>query len=203
MNIPGQIDLIAELAKITEKKPESNISEAQVIGEQKNDKPKINPSDFDYDKINEIAQEPAIKAEQIQEKPATPPPTFEQYKDEARALVGFISGMSCLFLPTLYRRKLLSKDEYIKGKTLLKRIKRDKNAETEFSSDEWDIYEKLLMLDEYEDSLPLDEKETETIAQPLAECMQKWGKKTSPEMRLLFAFGTVFIPRSLVLFGRY
>lgn len=200
MKIPGEVDLLQQLSEITEKKPETNITEAEII--QEPEKAKINPDDFDYNNINDVGKEPIPSAEPIEVNPIEPPPTFEQFKDEARALVGFFGGISCMFLPTLYRNKLLSKEEYILAKQLLKRIKKDRNAETAFSPKEWDIYEKILQLEEYEETLPLSEKETESIAQPLAELMQKYGKKTSPEMRLLFAIGTVYIPRTLVLIGR-
>ncbi len=201
MNIPGK-DLISQLEEITARKPEANVNfeDIEIIEEKKAE---VNPDDFDYNSLNNLSMDSeTAAAEAIPARPELPPPTFQEYKEEAIQLIGFFNGLSCLILPGLYRRKLLSRDEYIRAKTLLKRIKRDKDAETSFTPEEFEIYEKLLQIDEYEETLSFSEKETEMIAQPLAELMQKYARKTSPEARLIFALGTVLIPRSLVFFAK-
>lgn len=201
MKIPGQTDLLQKLAEITEKKPEVNngISEAEIITEEK---PKVNPDDFDYSSLNNISAD-ALPAEPQPQEPAPEPEkpvSFEEYKSEALAMVRVFDGLiSSPVLAWLYRRKLLTFDEYQSAKDLMKRVRRNKDAETSFTEAEFDIYQKILDLEDFKETLPIDEKEEEQLAQPLAELMQKWGKKTSPEGRLAFAILSIYGLKAMVL----
>ena len=206
MVIPGkekqnEVDLIKEFIKITDRKPEVNQVEPEVIEIQ--EKPKVNQDDFDYTKINDIGNDTVsepVKTE-IEEEVIEIVP-FEVYKTEALGLISFVSTLSVLFLPTLLRRKLLTKEEYIIAKRLRKKLKKDGNAETSFTEEEFTIYEKLLELDEYEENVALTDKEMELIAQPLAEVNQKYKKRITPETRLAGAIFTVFVPKTLQFIRR-
>ena len=202
MKIPGQTNLLEKLAEITEKKPETNnygISEAEIIIEEK---PKPNPDDFDYSSLNNISADAPPAEPQTQETSPEPekPISFEEYKSEALAMVRVFDGLiSSPILAYLYRRKLLTFDEYQTAKDLMKRVRRNKDAETSFTEAEFDIYQKILDLEDFKETLPIDEKEEEQLAQPLAELMQKWGKKTSPEGRLAFAILSIYGLKAMAL----
>jgi hypothetical protein len=201
MKIPGYLNLVEKLAEITEKKPEvSAISDIEIIQEEK---PKPNPDDFDYSNLNnisDIAPEPTEPIQQPDPAELEKPVSFAEYKEEALAMVRVFDGLiSSPILAYLYRRKLMSYDEYMTAKDLMKRIRRNKDAETSFTEAEFDLYQKLLDLDDFKETLPIDEKEEEQLAQPLAELMQKWGKKTSPEGRLAFAILSIYGLKAMVL----
>ena len=200
MNIPGQIDVIKELARPTEKKVDFNFAEEIKVEAEK---PKVNPSDFDYTKINEIGlnKDPIIIETEKPAEPVKPVKTFEQFKEEAINLTIMLTSLADMGLVKWYRKKLITKDEYILAKRLMRKVKANSINKEDFTPDENELYFTLLEINDFEEEQKTTDAQIELIAQPAAELMQKWNKSTSPEMRLGGAILSVYLTKLMVVIG--
>ncbi len=190
---PSNDDIFALLGEATAPKQ----STAQIIEDLEQQQPEIHVNSEDFqpeEPVNPISDE---------QPPIQPPKPLSYYKAEAEAIIHFIDGISKAYLPTLYRKKLFTLDEYNEAKALVQRVwDRKDNVIADFTDREQYLYEKMQQLEGQVNDIPLSQAEKDIIIEPLAEVLQKHGGQTSPEGRLAFACLTVLGLRILPILSR-
>lgn len=186
-------DLASELKKQTR-----IIQEDTVETFEESKTPEFDASDFDFSKISENSE--SSKIDEKEQEPTPEPVSLDQLRKEAAATIEFLGNLGSLLLPVMYRKELFSKEEYDRAKVLIDKYSGKSDSDETLSEPDKIIYRKMLDYKIQVDSIPFSDEEIRLCSEPLAEIMQKYKKRASPELRLLFAFGTVMVPRFFPFF---
>jgi hypothetical protein len=193
MKFPGtDDDLIARLSSPPQMKAEIGSAFNPVFEE--NIPEPVSPKFDDFEPVPqsepELEPEPAPRPE-----PSKP---YSYYLNEAKGIVGFLDGISSIFLPVQYKKRLIGEENLKKSQELSDSVKQGKNL-NDFTEAERDLLNRYLKVDELIKSIPFQEDEKQMLIPPMAELMEKYSTAVGPEWRLMFAVGAVSFPRLLPL----
>lgn len=182
-------DLLQELGKETEVKTPNPEIQAEMSA------PAFDPNA--QPPVNEVipeavqgAQAPPVEPEEM----PIPP------KESAKLFIEMLNGISTLFLPGIFKKKLTTP----KQKEILEKLEasgKDDEFLQEYSEEEQRAaLKKRDLIREAIRGVPFTEEEKTFLEDPLAKVIEKHGMKTSPEVMLVIALLTVAMPRVAVLF---
>lgn len=194
MKFPGSDDdLIARLSSPPQMKTEVGTAFNPVADEFEPEPVPVRTDDFE--------PEPQPEPEAVPHKP-TPEPEpkrpFSYYENEARGMVGFLDGISSMFLPGMYKKRLIGEENLKRAEILNDSIQNGKSL-NDCSVDERVLIDQFIKVHELIKNVPLQSEEKQMLIPPLAELMQKYSTSVGPEWRLVFAAGAISIPRMIPL----
>ena len=142
--------------------------------------------------------EPEIKPEPTPEiETENKPLTRAACKTSANGIVDLIDGTASLMLPSIYKKRLFgTKQKFNEAKALSRKSRNNIQTVDEVEQALIDKYHDYI---DYVDDLPIDGDEKELISKPLADVLFKHQKTASPEMMLVIAVATVYLPKTLPL----
>lgn len=197
MNFPGNDDdLIKRLVLQTEIKSEKiqvgtddNYQEQETVFQTEDFEPE--PKPFLNEPDPGSREHEAVKLEPEIKKP------LSYYENEARGIVGFIDGISTIFLPGIYKKRLIGTENLKRGEELEQAIRDGK--QNELSEDDRVLMQLFVEVEKLIKEIPFKPEEKEMIIGPMSEVMQKYATTIGPEWRLAFAVGAVSFPRLIPL----
>ncbi|MCX6250719.1 MAG: hypothetical protein NTX61_08205 [Bacteroidetes bacterium] len=166
----------------------------QELAEVTADKPKPEPF-----RVIEPEPEPGTISDPeppIKEITADPESLFS-FKEQAKLYVQFADGIQALYLPRLYRKRHFAPGEFERQKELRTLIASGTQPEPK----EAELIDRINEFNKYMNALPLDAKEEDILARPLAAVLQKYQHAPGPESALILAAFTVFAPRIFPAMG--
>ncbi len=95
-------------------------------------------------------------------------------------------------MPALAKKTTFTVDEKKALKSVRRKWKFDKNS---LSPDEKLLFEKWVLLKEFEDELPFSDKEIKFLVNPLAKLLEQQQAEMKPGQALIVAAATVTLPR--------
>lgn len=179
------IDILAELSKATEYKPENKTVDTELITEDTH-------SENDF--------EPAPIAEKADDS--------EDEEISVEDLTDLIISMSEMVVegmfPPLYRTTIDKEDLQTMNelKRIYRQAKDNKKKELVFTERQQQVMEVFLDYDDYVENLPFTAKETKKLRKPLEKVLAKVNFKASPESALMATAAMILLPRSLPIAGR-
>jgi hypothetical protein len=197
MKFPGtNEDLISRLTHKPEMKAEvaSAFNPTQIENEPEPPEAKIETNDFDPDPAEvKIETDPEPKPE-IKTEPVKP---YSYYEREAKGIIGFLDGISTIFLPGVYKKRLITDEGIKRGEEIEDLIKDGKRDE--LSAEDIRLMDHFIKVQAAIKEIPFKPEEKEMLIGPMAEVMQKYATALGPEWRLVFAVGAVSFPRLIPL----
>jgi hypothetical protein len=154
------------------------------------------PPDFDQEKIKELDPDPEPEPEEIEtfskdDPPAKKEKPFMPYDEQAEMLVTAFDSIQQISLPYLAKKQNFTAEERKKVKIVIKK----RRSGTALEPEEKLLFEKWIMIKDFEDELPFSEKETKFLINPLAKILEHSHSKLSPGYALIAAAATVTLPR--------
>lgn len=185
-SLTNEIDLLSELKKATEDRSES----------VKIDIPKNISESENAIVLEPLPIETAGKENIANEETENVIPA----KDFADIIINGVDALQTKFLPSLYEKQILKREDLNKVKLILTRIDAQRKNQT-LDLTETDLYllNKADEIAEYAKTLPLTTEEKNNIRKPLIHVLSNVNFKTSPETALITAALMVFLPRLLPL----
>lgn len=169
-------DLLNEVRQSTPRKEFSQQQQAEI------------PPDFDKNKIEEERK----AAEPEPEKPTEPQKPFMPYEEQAEMIVCAFDGIQQIAMPAIAKRQAFNREERKALKLVIKKRKIDAKSLT---PEEILIFEKWVMIKEFEDDLEFSEKERKFLINPLSKLLETQHSNMSPGLALIIAAATVTLPR--------
>lgn len=174
-------DLMAEVKAENVRKDFSQVQEREI------------PEGFDREAIEE---EERPEHEEVEEFRQAPPPAikkpFMPYDEQAEMLVTAFDSIQQLSLPALAKKINFTPEE----KKDLKSIKRKRQIDKQSLTDEEKLlFEKWVMLKDFEDELPFTDKEIKFLVNPLAKLLEQQQAEMKPGQALMVAAATISLPR--------
>jgi len=183
-------ELLAELTKATEDLPQGEILDAAADGAPTAD-----------NRPPELPQPDAPQPE-----PEAPPIPKEAYEATAKMFVGVFSRAQEMLFGWLYKKKFVKPTDYDDCEAFVEECKlqhplHENEVLKDFATKRPGISGALARVkkfDAYTKELVLTEQEQHAIAEPLAECLEKWKiSPVTPEGKLAIAVGMIMMSRAM------
>lgn len=130
-------------------------------------------------------------------EPENKPLTRSQCNKNAESIVELVDGVGGMILPSVYKKQKFGTVAKFEEAKSLWRSSRTPNFSP--TPDEQILIDKYVDFIDYKDELPLTDPEKETIAKPLGEVLFKHQKEASPEVMLMIAVASVYMPKVIPL----
>ncbi|MDD4699207.1 MAG: hypothetical protein PHV07_02980 [Oscillospiraceae bacterium] len=157
---------------------------------------RVIPEGFDKEMIAEEEKTESLP-EKVEEKPLVKKP-FMPYNEQAEMLVTALDSVQQLSLPALAKKMSFTTEEKRELKRIRRKRKIDKN---DLTGEEKLLFEKWVMIKDFEEELPFTQKEIKFLSDPLARMLEQSQAEMKPGMALMVAAATVSLPRVAMLFA--
>lgn len=196
MKFPGtDDDLVSRLSSPPEMKAEvgTAFNPVRLENDTTNKEPAFRTDDFEAEPVIEIKTDP------VQDEPIKPEikRPLSYYENEARGIIGFLDGISVIFLPGIYKKRLITTEGLKRSEEIAELIKAGKREE--LTNEDLKLIDHFTKVEAAIKAIPFKPEEKEMLIGPMAEVMQKYATTLGPEWRLAFAIGAVSFPRIIPL----
>lgn len=152
------------------------------------------PISTDFEEIEPENKPTSEAAAPIDNKPLSK----SQCVSNAKSIVDLVDGVACMALPVAYKKRIFgTKARFDLAKELVSKMKRNSNYEP--TTEEIKLVDSLTDYTDYINIIELEEDEKALISKPLADVLYKHQKEASPELMLIIALGSVYLPKVLPL----